>query len=138
MPTKPSTPNPKRYYYGLGRRKESSAQARLFNGKGDFKVNELAATQYFGHDSLVEKLRQPLALVGKDQAFDITIKVAGGGKSGQADASRLAIAKALVEMDKELRTTLKKAGYLKRDSRVKERKKYGLKRARKAPQFTKR
>ena len=128
----------KKYYYGLGRRKESTAKARVFSGKGEFIVNGQPAKDYFGHDSLLEKLRQPLILINKDQTFDINLKVHGGGKTGQADAARLAIAKALVEMDKELRTTLKKAGFLKRDARVKERKKYGLKRARKAPQFTKR
>lgn len=128
----------KHYHYGLGRRKGASAKARVQRGKGEFVVNGLPAADYFGYDALVDQLHQPLTLIGQLQAFDVSLKVIGGGKAGQAQASKLAISKALVEMDKDLRTTLKKAGLLKRDSRVKERKKYGLKRARKAPQFTKR
>ena len=126
------------YYYGRGRRKQATATARLYRGKGDLKVNDKAAKDYFGHDYLLERLRQPLIAINKAEAFDITLSLHGGGKSGQADAARLAIAKAIVAMDQELRPTLKKAKFLVRDARVKERKKYGLKRARKAPQFTKR
>ena len=126
------------YYYGLGRRKESTARARLLSGKGQITVNGKLAAEYFGHEQLASRLSQPLALINKEAAYDISIKVSGGGKSGQADAARLAIAKALTAISEDLRPTLKKAGYIKRDSRIKERKKYGLKRARKAPQFTKR
>lgn len=126
------------YYYGVGRRKEATVQARLFRGKGDITVNDVSAEEYFGHDLMTLRLRQPLTLLNKDREFDISLKVKGGGKSGQADAARLAIAKAIQAMDLELRPTLKKAGFLKRDARIKERKKPGLKRARKAPQFTKR
>lgn len=126
------------YYYGVGRRKEATAQAKLMRGKGSITVNEHPAEAYFGHDLMTNRLKQPLLLINKADQFDITLKVTGGGKSGQADAARLAIAKAIEALDKELRPTLKKAGFLKRDARIKERKKYGLKRARKAPQFTKR
>jgi len=128
----------KRYHYGLGRRKESTATARLYTGKGLVTVNTKTALEHFGHQSLVERMIAPLTLLDKETSYDITIHVHGGGKSGQAEAARLAIAKALVALNEEYRTTLKKPGYLKRDGRVKERKKYGLKRARKAPQFTKR
>lgn len=126
------------YYYGLGRRKEATASVRLRSGKGLITVNGKTALEHFGHAYLVERLQQPLVALSKESECDITIKVTGGGKSGQADAARLGIAKALVALSDDFRTTLKKPGYLKRDARVKERKKYGLKRARKAPQFTKR
>lgn len=128
----------KQYYYGVGRRKEASASARLFSGKGQVTVNGKLSAEYFGYEELSNRLLQPLEAVSKEGAYDVTIKVSGGGKSGQADASRLAIAKALTALSQDLRPTLKKAGLMKRDSRIKERKKYGLKRARKAPQFTKR
>lgn len=126
------------YYYGLGRRKEATASVRLRTGKGMITVNDKTAIEHFGHLYLVERLLQPLTALGKENDYDITVKATGGGKSGQADAARLGIAKALVVINEDDRTTLKKPGYLKRDARVKERKKYGLKRARKAPQFTKR
>ncbi len=126
------------YYYGIGRRKSATAQARIFKGTGEVTVNNQAAVSYLGHPSMVERLRQPLTLLGKDKEFDVSLRVSGGGKSGQVDAGRLAIAKALQAFDVDFRPTLKKAGHLKRDARIKERKKYGLKRARKAPQFTKR
>lgn len=132
MPTKAS------YYVGVGRRKEATAQARLSSGRGNLTVNSQPADQYFGHPMLVERLRYPLSVIGKESAYDISLKVRGGGKSGQADAAKLAIAKAIVGMSEDLRPTLKKAGLLMRDARIKERKKPGLKRARKAPQFTKR
>lgn len=128
----------KQYYQATGRRKEAIATARLSKGEGQITVNQQPVEEYFSHDHLSGRLRQPLVLLGRDKDFDVSLKVAGGGLSGQADASRLAISKALTVMDEELRPTLKKAGLLSRDARVKERKKYGLKRARKAPQFTKR
>jgi small subunit ribosomal protein S9 len=128
----------KEYYYGLGRRKESTASARLFKGKGQITANDKPALEYFGHESLVDRVVQPTVAISQQDQFDISLKLKGGGKSGQADAARLAVAKAITAMNEELRPTLKKAGFMKRDSRVKERKKYGLKRARKAPQFTKR
>ena len=128
----------KDYYYGLGRRKSSRAKARLYNGKGELTVNDKKGIDYFGHDALVATAMAPLKLVSKDNEFNVSLLVTGGGHSSQAEAAKLAIAKALVELSEDLRPTLKKAGYLTRDSRVKERKKYGLKRARKAPQFTKR
>ncbi len=127
-----------KYYYGLGRRKEATASVRLRVGKGLVSVNDKTAIEHFGHQYLIERLQQPLIALGKENDYDITVRVTGGGKSGQADAARLGIAKALVVISEDFRTTLKKPGYLKRDGRVKERKKYGLKRARKAPQFTKR
>lgn len=128
----------KSYYYSLGRRKEATATVRVFRGKGEVIVNDKKGIDYFGHNALVQTVIEPLKLVGKEKDHDITLVIKGGGHSGQADAARLAVAKALVVMSEDLRPTLKKAGFLTRDPRVKERKKYGLKRARKAPQFTKR
>jgi small subunit ribosomal protein S9 len=126
------------YYYGLGRRKEAIATARLYKGGGEVMVGEQSAADYFNNDSLVHMLEQPIVLAGQEKKLRVTLKVSGGGKRGQAEAARLAIARALNVMSEELHTTLKKAGYLTRDPREKERKKPGLKRARKAPQFSKR
>lgn len=126
------------YHYGIGRRKEATATARLSAGKGDILINQMPAAEYLGVDDYIENLTRPLRAVNYAEKFDVSIKVSGGGKSGQSDAAKLAIAKALTAFDESLRPTLKKAGFIKRDARVKERKKYGLKRARKAPQFTKR
>ncbi len=126
------------YYYGLGRRKEATASVHLSLGKGIITANGKPAQEYFGHTSLVERVTTPFTVIGKEDQFDVAIRAKGGGKSGQADAARLAVANALTVMSEDLRTTLKKAGLIKRDSRIKERKKPGLKRARKAPQFTKR
>jgi len=127
------------YHYGLGRRKRSTARARLFGGKGNVTINDKPANVYLDdNEKLLWELGRPLALVGKEKAFDITIVVSGGGKRGQVDACTLAISKALAEMNEDLRTTLKKAGLLKRDPREKERKKYGLRKARKKEQFSKR
>ena len=128
----------KTYYYGIGRRKEATARARLLAGRGQVLVNGKPSKEYFGHDRLTDRITEPLTTLSKQSAYDITIVVSGGGKSGQADACRLAVAKALIVLNPEWRATLKKAGLVKGDSRIKERKKYGLKRARKAPQFTKR
>lgn len=127
------------YFYGLGRRKSATARARLTGGKGAVQINGLTADEYFdGNKTLVAELTDPLALIGKQDAFDISIVVSGGGMSGQVDACKLAIAKSISDMDDSLRGTLKKAGHLKRDSREKERKKYGLRSARKREQFSKR
>ena len=127
-----------KYYYGLGRRKEAIATARLYKGSGEITVGEASAEDYFNNLALVQLLQQPLALAGQEKKLRVSLRVNGGGKRGQADAARLAIARALDEMNEDLHTTLKKAGYLTRDPREKERKKPGLKRARKAPQFSKR
>lgn len=130
----------KNYYYGLGRRKTATARARLYaGGKGVITINNQPATEYFdGSDYLTHELKKPLELLEKVDDFDVTIVVSGGGMSGQVDACKLAIAKALAIFDDANRGTLKKADLLMRDSREKERKKYGLKRARKAEQYTKR
>ena len=127
------------YFYGLGRRKRATARARLMGGKGNVTINGTPAEEYFdGNKSLVAELTDPLALIGKQDAFDVTIVVSGGGMSGQVGACKLAIAKSISEMDETLRSTLKKASLLKRDPREKERKKYGLRSARKREQFSKR
>ena len=127
------------YFYGLGRRKSSTASARIYTGKGKVTVNEKPAAEYFsGNEALVAELIRPLTLIGKDGAYDITIKARGGGHSGQVDAAKLAISKALAGMNDDLRSTLKKNGLLKRDPREVERKKPGLRSARKREQFSKR
>ena len=128
----------KHYYYGLGRRKEAIATVRLYKGGGEIMVGEQTAERYFNNDALIQVLQQPITLAGQEKKLRVTLRVSGGGKRGQAEAARLGIARALNEMDEELHTTLKKAGYLTRDPREKERKKPGLKRARKASQFSKR
>jgi len=121
-----------------GRRKEATAVVRLTKGKGILTVNKKNIDEYFGRDVAKMIIRQPLVLTKSENAYDIDIKVQGGGSFGQAGAIRLAISKALIELNPNLRAELKKAGYLTRDSRVKERKKVGLKKARKSPQFSKR
>lgn len=127
------------YFYGLGRRKSATARARLTGGKGNITINGKTAEQYLdGNTSLQAKLTDPLALIGKQKEYDVSIVVSGGGLSGQVDAIRLAIAKSISVMNEDLRSTLKKAGLLKRDSREKERKKYGLRSARKKEQYSKR
>ena len=127
------------YFYGLGRRKESTARARLFGGKGNVTINDKKAIEYFcANTQMVDELVQPLTLLGKEKAYDISIVVSGGGLAGQVDACKLAISKALSAMNDDIRTTLKKSGFLKRDPREKERKKYGLRSARKREQFSKR
>lgn len=127
------------YFYGLGRRKSATARARLMTGKGNVMVNDKKAADYFdGNEQMLEELVAPLALIGKEKAYDITLVVSGGGQAGQVDASKLAISKALSAMNDDLRSTLKKAGLLKRDPREKESKKYGLRSARKREQFSKR
>ena len=127
------------YYYGTGRRKTAVARVRLYpNGDGNIVVNGRAANEYFPRDTLMQAVRSPLAQLELASRFNISVKVAGGGVSGQAGAVRHGIARALVRADEEFRSALRKNGFLTRDPRMKERKKYGLKRARKAPQYTKR
>jgi small subunit ribosomal protein S9 len=131
---------PQEYYQGTGRRKGATARVRLFpSGTGTITVNDKAPEDHFGPRLLLQHtIRLPLVLTETQERFDVTVKIRGGGVRGQAEAMRLGIARALIEMDSELRPTLKKAGVLTRDARVKERKKAGLKRARKRPQYTKR
>lgn len=129
---------PAHYYYAIGRRKSAIVTVRIFRGKGKILVNDQPIDQYFNNESLVNIVTAPLHLTGQNNSLDATLKVKGGGKRGQADAAALAIARALQIMSEDLRPSLKKAGLLTRDPRVKERKKYGLKKARKAPQFSKR
>ncbi|MBR3620347.1 MAG: 30S ribosomal protein S9 [Clostridia bacterium] len=126
------------YYYGTGRRKSSVARVRVYPGTGKITINERDIDDYFGLDTLKLIVRQPLALTDTAEKFDIVCRVAGGGVTGQAGAIRHGIARALLQFDEELRSPLKKAGLLTRDPRMKERKKYGLKGARRAPQFSKR
>ncbi len=127
------------YHYGTGRRKNAVARVRLYPGDGSIVVNGKSAQQYFGGRHLHQvTLTQPLRLTGMLDRFNVSVRVAGGGVSGQAGAIRHGIARALTRFDEELRPALKRAKLLTRDARVKERKKVGLKRARKAPQYTKR
>ena len=125
-------------YYGTGRRKSSTARVYLRPGKGNFIVNRMDFNKYFNRDSLKLKINQPLELVGLVESFDILVNVKGGGKSGQAGAIRLGIARALLQYDQNLRPDLKKQGMLTRDARKVERKKYGQPGARKRFQFSKR
>lgn len=126
------------YIEAIGRRKTATARVRLYQGTGEIVVNDKPMDDYFGRalDQMI--LRQPLNLTGTASNYNISVHVRGGGESGQAAAVRLGIARALMGQDENLRPVLKSAGYLTRDSRAKERKKAGLKRARKAPQYTKR
>jgi small subunit ribosomal protein S9 len=127
------------YLYGLGRRKSATARARLLKGKGAITINDKPAAEYLSENkSMLAEVTDPLALVGKQKDYDITVKVSGGGLSGQVDAIKLAIAKALTVGNADLRPTLKKAELLRRDPREKERKKYGLRSARKREQYSKR
>ena len=128
----------KPYFYGTGRRKSSVARVRVFNGNGKITVNDRDIDDYFGLETLKLIVRQPLVLTGNVDKFDIVVRVSGGGVSGQAGAIRHGISRALLQFDESLRPALKKAGFLTRDPRMKERKKYGLKAARRAPQFSKR
>ena len=126
------------YFYGTGRRKKSVARVRVYPGTGKIIINDREIDDYFGLDTLKLIVRQPLALTGTADKFDIVCKVQGGGVTGQAGAIRHGISRALLQYDEALRPALKKAGFLTRDPRMKERKKYGLKGARRAPQFSKR
>ena len=125
-------------FYGTGRRKSSVARVRLVKGKGNITINDRTKDDYFGLETLKLIVRQPLSLTSNEGKLDVIAKVSGGGVTGQAGAIRHGIARALLKYDEALRGDLKKAGFLTRDPRMKERKKYGLKAARRAPQFSKR
>ncbi|WP_024425609.1 30S ribosomal protein S9 [Bacillus safensis] len=125
-------------YYGTGRRKSSVARVRLVPGEGRIVVNNREITEYIPFAALIEDVKQPLNITETSNSYDVLVNVHGGGFSGQAGAIRHGISRALLEVDPEYRTPLKRAGLLTRDSRMKERKKYGLKGARRAPQFSKR
>lgn len=126
------------YHYARGRRKEAIATVRLYPGKGEIVVGDKTAADYFNNEALMTVINQPVKLAGQDGKLRISLHLQGGGMRGQADAARLAIARALNVMSEDLRPTLKKAGFLTRDPREKERMKPGLKKARKASQFSKR
>lgn len=129
----------KRYFQGTGRRKTAVARVRLFPGSGEMVVNGKSIREYFGARELYEReIRQPLELTDTTGAYNVLVKVRGGGVSGQAQAVRHGITRALLDANPDFRPTLKKAGLITRDPRMKERKKAGLKRARKRPQYTKR
>ena len=125
-------------YYGTGRRKKSIARVYLVPGTGKITINKRDIDEYFGLETLKVVVRQPLAATDTEGKFDVIVNVKGGGYTGQAGAIRHGIARALLEADADYRPVLKSAGYLTRDPRMKERKKYGLKAARRAPQFSKR
>jgi small subunit ribosomal protein S9 len=130
---------PAKYDYGLGRRKSATARARLTKGKGVVTINDKPAGEYLSQNkTMLAEITDPLALVGKQQDYDVSIRVSGGGLAGQVDAIKMAIAKAITVGHADLRTTLKKAEFLRRDPREKERKKYGLRSARKREQYSKR
>ncbi|NMM63536.1 30S ribosomal protein S9 [Clostridium sp. P21] len=125
-------------YFGTGRRKKSIARVRLVPGEGKVVINKREMESYFGLETLMVIVNQPLVLTGTKEKFDVLVNVHGGGFTGQAGAIRHGISRALLKADENLRPELKKAGFLTRDPRMKERKKYGLKKARKASQFSKR
>ena len=128
----------KAYFYGTGRRKSSVARVRVLPGSGEITINKRNIDEYFGLETLKYIVRQPMVTTETMGKFDLDIKVVGGGFTGQAGAIRHGLARALLQADENFRGVLKKAGFLTRDSRMKERKKYGLKAARRAPQFSKR
>ena len=128
----------KNYFYGTGRRKEAVARVRLVPGKGKITINDRTIEEFFGLETLRMIVKQPLVLTNNENKYDVIVKVEGGGFTGQAGAIRHGISRALLKADEELRGALKKEGFLTRDARMKERKKYGLKAARRAPQFSKR
>ena len=130
--------NNENYFYGTGRRKSSVARVRLLPGSGNVTINGRSMDEYFGLETLRMLVRQPLELTGTIGKYDVVVNVVGGGVSGQAGAIRHGITRALIESDESLKSVLKKAGFVTRDPRMKERKKYGLKGARRAPQFSKR
>ena len=134
----PKAKTDKIVFYGTGRRKSSIARVRLVEGKGAITINGKNIDEYLGTETLKVMVRQPLTATNTTDKYDVICKVQGGGFTGQAGAIRLGIARALLEANSEYRPTLKAAGFLTRDPRMKERKKYGLKKARKAPQFSKR
>lgn len=127
------------YFYALGRRKSATARVRLSPGKGEITVNGIPVQQYFDESKyLLNKLNEPFVVIDQVNKYDVSVKVSGGGHDGQIEAIRLGIAKAIVALNQDLKSTLKKADLLGRDPREKERKKFGLKGARKQRQFTKR
>lgn len=127
------------FYTAVGRRKEASARVKIVpGGKGQFVINGRSDKEYFNNERLEECIRESLKCLSLEKKYDVFIKVSGGGKSGQAEAIRHGIARALIKEDESRKPTLRKAGYVTRDPRAKERKKPGLKRARRAPQFSKR
>ena len=128
----------KPYFYGTGRRKHSVARVRVYTGTGKITINDRDIDNYFGLETLKLIVRSPLVLLGLEGKYDVVVRVSGGGVSGQAGAIRHGLSRALLQFNPELRPALKKAGFLTRDPRMKERKKYGLKAARRAPQFSKR
>ena len=128
----------KPYFYGTGRRKKSVARVRIYPGTGMITINGKDVEEYFGLETLKLIVRQPLALTESLEKYDVVCRVNGGGVTGQAGAIRHGLSRALLQYDENLRPLLKKAGFLTRDPRMKERKKYGLKGARRAPQFSKR
>ena len=134
----PKAKTDKIMFYGTGRRKSSIARVRLVEGKGTITINGKNIDEYLGTDTLKVIVRQPLTATNTTDKYDVICKVQGGGFTGQAGAIRLGIARALLEENNEYRPVLKAAGFLTRDPRMKERRKYGLKKARKAPQFSKR
>ncbi len=125
-------------YLGTGRRKSSIARVIVSPGDGKIVINKRPVDEYFGYETLIMQVKSPLVLTENISKYDVSVNVKGGGFTGQAGAIRHGIARALTKAEPELRGVLKKAGYLTRDSRMKERKKYGLKAARRAPQFSKR
>jgi small subunit ribosomal protein S9 len=131
-------PKNKKYSYAHGKRKSAVAKVRMYKGEGKITINNKAIDEYISVKDLIAVAKKPLKLVGAQKAFDITIKVVGGGNTAQAEAIAHGIAKVLAAQDEANKITLKKAGFLTRDDRTKERRKYGLKKARKAPQFSKR
>lgn len=136
---KTASASPKgKFYYACGKRKTSIARVKMFTGSGEITINDRQVNEYFPVKTLVGTLKTPLTATGTSKSFDIKVMVQGGGISSQAEAVRHGIAKALVIYDPMNKPTLKKIGLLTRDSRIKERKKFGLKRARKGPQFSKR
>ena len=128
----------KPYFYGTGRRKNSVARVRVYTGTGKITINDRDIDSYFGLETLKLIVRSPLVLLGLEGKYDVVVRVSGGGVSGQAGAIRPRPSRALLQQSDENRAVLKKAGFLTRDPRMKERKKYGLKAARRAPQFSKR
>jgi small subunit ribosomal protein S9 len=125
-------------YIGTGRRKKSIARVRLVEGNGTVTVNKRAVNEFFNYETLINDLKRPLAITDTLGKFDVLVTVKGGGFRGQAGAIRHGISRALLQFDETLRPVLKEQGFLTRDARMKERKKYGLKKARKSPQFSKR
>ena len=128
----------KNTYYGTGRRKTSTARVYLRSGKGEIRINDRTLDEFFGRETTRMIVRQPLVVVDMEKKFDVIVNVDGGGPSGQAGAIRHGITRALMRYDEDLRPALRKAGYVTRDARAVERKKYGLHKARKRPQYSKR